>query len=66
MPELERPICEYGGIGGCFRPATHVVSRYNTRRWQLSCDSHKTKWKGEYWIARLLGWNVDPSADQGD
>ncbi len=66
MPEVERPLCEYNGIGGCARPATHILCWYRTRRWRLSCDSHKEKWKGAYWVSRLLGWNEDPTAVQGD
>jgi hypothetical protein len=60
MPSLERPICEFNGLGGCARPATHVVC-FELRRWRLSCDSHKEKWKGAYWIASLLGWKPDPA-----
>ena len=65
MPPLERPICEYNGIGGCARPATHVVC-FHLRRWRLSCDSHKEKWKGAYWIGSLLGWKPDAAAVQGE
>lgn len=65
MSSLERPTCEYGGIGGCARPATHVVC-FHLRRWRLSCDSHKTKWKGAYWIGSLLGWKPDAAAIQGE
>lgn len=25
MPTIDRPLCEYGGVGGCARPATYVV-----------------------------------------
>src|SRR5258708_32167534 len=42
MPPLERPNCEYGGIGGCARPATHFVC-FQSRRWRLSCDSHRER-----------------------
>jgi hypothetical protein len=66
MSPVERPICEYGGIGGCARPATHVVCFYGSRRWRLSCDSHKDNWKGEYWVSRMLGWNPDPATLHGD
>jgi hypothetical protein len=65
MHDLERPTCEYNGIGGCARPATYVVC-FQLRRWRLSCDSDKEKWKGSYWVGRLLGWNEDPSAVQQD
>lgn len=66
MPELERPKCEYNGIGGCARPATHVVCFLDSRRWRLSCDSHKGKWKGSYWFSKLLGLKPDPAAVPGD
>ncbi len=36
------------------------------RRWRLSCDSHKERWKGAFWIARLLGWKPDPAVVQED
>ncbi len=65
MPTIERPICEYNGIGGCARPATHLVC-FQLRRWRLSCDSHKTSWKGGYWIGSLLGWKPDPAGGQED
>ncbi len=58
MSSVERPICEYNGIGGCARSATHVVC-FQLRRWRLSCDSHKERWKGAYWIGSLLGWKPD-------
>lgn len=62
---IARPICEYNGIGGCARPATHVVC-FQLRRWRLSCDSHKEKWKGGYWVSKLLGWKPDPASVQED
>lgn len=65
MASVERPTCEYNGIGGCARPATHMVS-FQSRRWRLSCDSHKMKWKGAYWIGSLLGWKPDPAPAQED
>ena len=66
MSSVARPTCEYNGIGGCARPATHVLCWYNAHRWRLSCDNHKGKWKGAYWVSRLLGWKPDPIAEQQD
>lgn len=66
MPTIERPICEYGGVGGCDRPAIYVVCLQGSRRWRLSCDFHRDRWKNSYWVAKLLGWRPAPEGWQED
>ena len=65
MASVERPICEYNGIDGCLRPAIYLVC-FSLRRWRLSCENHKEKWKGAYWIGKLLAWKPDPAAMRED
>jgi hypothetical protein len=69
MPSLQRPTCEYGGIGGCSNPAMHIVcfgdapGENRIRRWLLSCAKHAEYWRnrGGYWVTSLMGWCSDPA-----
>jgi hypothetical protein len=75
MPSLQRPTCEYGGIGGCNKPATRLVcfgdelpnvpeyKQGRPRRWLMSCAKHAEYWRnrGGYWVTSLMGWCSDPA-----
>ena len=43
---IERPKCEWGGVGGCERPAAHTVGFLHSRRFRLSCKDHVNEWGG--------------------
>jgi hypothetical protein len=55
---MERPKCEWGGIGGCERPATWMVGFVHSQRFRLSCNDHLGDWQkngADYWLAELRG-----------
>jgi hypothetical protein len=41
---MERPTCEWNGIGGCSRKATQIVLFMDDYRGHLSCDEHLERW----------------------
>lgn len=56
---IPRPKCEWGGVGGCERPATHVVGFLHSARFRLSCKDHLSDWGRHgrgYWISKLEGF----------
>ena len=56
---IPRPKCEWGGVGGCERPATHVAGFLHSARFRLSCKDHLDGWGKHgrgYWISRLEGF----------
>ena len=57
MPWLERPNCQFGGIGGCNNPATRLVGFERSGRWFFSCARHAEWWRnrGGYWVGDLMG-----------
>jgi hypothetical protein len=76
MASLQRPTCEYGGIGGCNNPATRIVgfgdqdsamypptALWGKRKWLFSCAKHTEYWRnrGGYWVTSLMGWCSDPA-----
>jgi hypothetical protein len=59
---MERPKCEWGGIGGCERPATWMVGFVHSQRFRLSCNDHLGDWQkngADYWSAELRGFFGD-------
>ena len=56
---MERPKCEWGGVGGCERPATWMVGFVHSVRFRLSCKDHLADWHKNgagYWSAELRGF----------
>ena len=56
---IPRPKCEWGGVGGCERPATHVVGFFHGARFRLSCKDQLDGWSKHgrgYSISRLEGF----------
>lgn len=56
---MDRPKCEWGGIGGCERPATFWTKYLHNDRSLFSCKDHLERW-GKYghgyWWGSLLGF----------
>ena len=66
---MERPKCEWGGIGGCERPATWMVGFVHSQRFRLSCNDHLGDWQkngDDYWSAELRGFVGDMDAVMED
>ena len=66
MPWLERPNCQFGGIGGCNNPATRLVGFERSGRWFFSCTRHAEWWRnrGGYWVGDLMGRCGDPAVSE--
>jgi hypothetical protein len=59
---IERPKCEWGGVGGCERPATWMVGFVHSGRFRLSCNDHLDDWNKNgafYWSSELRGYFGD-------
>jgi hypothetical protein len=59
---IARPKCEWGGVGGCERPATHVVGFLHSARFRLSCKDHLDEWGKHgrgYWVSRVEAFMGD-------
>lgn len=59
---IERPKCEWSGVGGCERPATHIVGFLHSARFRLSCKDHLDGWGKHgrgYWWSELKGFYGD-------
>lgn len=59
---IERPKCEWGGVGGCERPATWMVGFFHSLRFRLSCKDHLGAWGKHgrgYRSAELRGFYGD-------
>ena len=56
---MERPKCEWNGVGKCQRPATHMVGFVHSDRFRLSCKDHAENWGRHgrgYWVSKLEGF----------
>ncbi len=59
---IQRPRCEWGGIGGCERPATWMIGFVHSDRFRLSCKDHLKSWAKHgrgYWCSELQGFVGD-------
>lgn len=65
---MNRPVCQFGGCGGCLAPAAWVVTRVHDYKSRLSCDEHKESWNenGRFfcWLSRLAGYLEEKSFEE--
>ncbi len=56
---MDRPKCEWNGVGMCQRPATCMVGFVHSDRFRLSCKEHAENWGRHgrgYWVSKLEGF----------
>lgn len=65
---MDRPKCQWGGIGGCERPATWMVGIAHDYRFRLSCKDHRDDWNkhGDLfcWLGELKGYLEDRTIEE--